>query len=67
MTVLVWLLISLPGYSGSAPNPSNHHPVIVERFLNLQECQRVGKIIKQNTDSYTHKTMCIQARIFVKE
>lgn len=70
MTVLVWLLISLPGHSHSGnntPNPGNHHPVVIERFLDLQECQRVGTIIKQNTESYTHKTMCIQARIYVKE
>lgn len=67
MTILVWLLISLPSYSSSNVNPGNHHAVVVERFLDVEECQRVGKIIKQNTDSYSHKSMCIQARIFVKE
>lgn len=70
MTVLVWLLISLPGsYNKSATNsPSNHHPVVIERFQDSQECQRVGKLITQNSpDSLPHRNMCIQARIYVKE
>lgn len=67
MTVLVWLLISLPNSDGMTINSGNHHPVVIERFIDLKECQRVGRIIKQNTNSYLHKNMCIQAQIYVKE
>ncbi len=40
-TIIVWLLIATPSYSGAA----TPMPVVIERFADVQECDRVRHII----------------------
>ena len=60
-TILVWLLISLPGNWGANYNPSLHVHV-VERFATSEECLRVEKVIRQSTNLDT-KLRCVQAAV----
>jgi hypothetical protein len=64
---LVWLLVSMPG-SLSSYNPPKHTHV-VERFVTLEECQRVNKVLssKESDDFGGHKLKlwCVQARVAV--
>jgi len=57
-TILVWLLVSLPGYGS---NNANVPAVTVARFADLTECQRVRAVMREGGG--TQPTMCIQARV----
>jgi hypothetical protein len=64
-TILVWLLISLPGegpgYYSNVPTTT------VAEFATLDECERVRRtIMTQQNRHATQALMCIQAKVISK-
>lgn len=51
-TVTIWLLISLGN--------SNKQFVVIERFADMVECQRVASVIRGD---YRPTVQCVQARV----
>jgi len=64
--VLIWLLVSLPDHNISYAQ----HVHVVERFTDLNECQRVVQVLKEPDPDFPNlysrlRLRCVQARIAV--
>lgn len=59
-TITVWLLMNIAagGYQNGKVPAS-----VVERFVTLQECERVSKWLNDSKNNYANNTACIQATI----
>lgn len=57
-TITIWLLISLPGISGTS---SSVPTTLVERFATVTECERVRGVIQGS--SIRQPMLCVQATV----